>query len=106
MDIQKMMQQAKTMQDKMQNLQAQLADKEVEGSSGGGMVKVRMSCKGECKGIEIDPSMIKDGEKEILEDLLKAALNDAKGRADATLAEETQKLMAEMGLPANMQMPF
>lgn len=101
-----MMQQAKTMQDKMQNLQAQLADKEVEGSSGGGMVKVRMSCKGECKGIEIDPSMIKDGEKEILEDLLKAALNDAKGRADATLAEETQKLMAEMGLPANMQMPF
>ncbi len=59
MDIQKMMQQAKTMQDKMQNLQAQLADKEVEGSSGGGMVKVRMSCKGECKGIEIDPSMIK-----------------------------------------------
>lgn len=106
MDIGKMMQQAKDMQDKMQSLQEQLGDKDVEGTSGGGMVKVTTSCKGECKSIEIDPSLMKAEEKEILEDLLKAALNDAKGRADTTLAEETQKLMAEMGLPANMQMPF
>ena len=99
MDIQKMMQQAKAMQDKMQAMQAKLADQEVEGTSGGGVVKVVMNCKGECKNISIDDSLMDLNEKDVLEDLVKAAINDAKGRSDAKLADETQKMMQELGIP-------
>lgn len=106
MNIQKMMQQAKTMQEKMQTLQDQLGQQIVEGQSGGGLVKVLITCKNECRKIEIDPSLLKSDDKEILEDLVMAAFNDAKARADARLAEETQKMMAEMGLPAGIQLPF
>jgi DNA-binding YbaB/EbfC family protein len=108
MNIQKMMQQAKDMQDKMQVMQEKLGDIDVEGSSGGGMVKVTMSCKGEARRIDIDPSLLKAEEKEVLEDLIKAALNDAKSKADNKLSEETQKMMEEMGLPAGMagSLPF
>ncbi len=106
MNIQQMMQQAKAMQDKMQEMQERLADVEVEGASGGGLVKVVATCKGECRKIEIDPSLIKEDEKEVLEDLVKAALNDSKSKADAKLAEETSKMMQELGLPAGAQLPF
>ncbi len=106
MNIQQMMQQAKAMQDKMQEMQDKLGDMEVEGSSGGGMVKVVTTCKGVCKKIDIDPSLLKEGEKEVVEDLIKAALNDAKNKADSKLAEETQKMMQELGLPAGVQLPF
>ena len=101
MNIQKMMQQAKQMQDKMQVLQEKLADVEVEGQSGGGIVKVVMTCKGETRSISIDDSLMVAGEKDMLEDLIKAALNDAKAKSDETLAEETQRMMGEMGLPAS-----
>ena len=106
MNIQQMMQQAKQMQDKMQEMQDKLGDVTVEGTAGGGVVTVTMTCKGEARAIHIDPSMMKVEEKEILEDLLKAALNDAKAKADQTLADETQKMMSELGLPAGVQMPF
>ena len=106
MNIQKMMQQAKAMQDKMQEMQEALSNVEVEGTSGGGLVKVIMTCKGECRKIDIDPSLMKEDEKEIVEDLVKAAINDAKSKADARLAEETQKMMADLGLPAGMNLPF
>lgn len=99
MNIQKMMKQAKDMQDKMQVMQEQLAQQEVSGESGGGMVKVTMTCKGEVRTISIDPSLLTPGEKEVIEDLIKAALNNAKSRADDRLAEETQKMMADLGLP-------
>lgn len=99
MNIQKMMQQAKAMQGKMQELQEELALQEVTGEAGGGLVKVTITCKGECRAIHIDPSLLAPGEKEVTEDLIKAALNNARGKADAHMAEETQKLMAGLGLP-------
>lgn len=100
MNIQEMMKQAKVMQDKMQEMQEKLGDVDVEGTAGGGLVTVTMSCKGEARGIKIDDSMMDFNEKEVLEDLIKAALNDAKSKADQKLAEETQKMMADLGLPA------
>lgn len=100
MNIQKMMQQAKAMQDKMQVMQEQLANQTVDGEAGGGMVKVTITCKGECKSITIDPSLMAADEKEVLEDLIKAALNNAKAKADGKLADETQKMMKDLGIPA------
>ncbi len=106
MNIQEMMQQAQVMQEKMQAMQEKLGEIDVEGTAGGGVVKAMMSCKGEVRGLSIDDSMMDLNEKEVLEDLLKAALNDAKSKADQKLAEETQKMMADMGLPAGTQLPM
>ncbi|PZO88546.1 MAG: YbaB/EbfC family nucleoid-associated protein [Micavibrio aeruginosavorus] len=102
MNIAKMMQQAKAMQGKMADMQEKMGNVSVEGLSGGGLVKVTMTCKGQCQGISIDPSLLVADEKEVLEDLLKAALNDAKGKGDAKMAEETQKMMSDLGLPPGM----
>lgn len=106
MNIQKMMQQAKEMQDKMAEMQEKLGDIEVEGQSGGGLVKVRMTCKGDVRALDLDPSILVASEKEVTEDLIKAAMNDAKAKADQKLADETQKMMGDLGLPAGMQLPF
>lgn len=106
MNFQKMMQQAQMMQVKMQELQEQLGGMEVEGVSGGGMVGIRMTCKGEVRKVTIDPSLIAPEEKETLEDLLAAAMNAARASADAKIAGETQKMMEDMGLPSGLQMPF
>lgn len=106
MDIQQMMQQAKAMQDKMQEMQEKLAEQEVEGAAGGGVVRVIMNCKGECKNISIDDSLMDLNEKEMLEDLVKAAINDAKSKSDQKLAEETQKMMQDLGIPPGAQLPF
>lgn len=99
MNIAKMMSQAKAMQEKMQTMQAKMESVTVEGSSGGGMVKIVMTCKGQCQSIALDPSLLKPEEKEIAEDLIKAAINDARAKGDAKLADETQRMMSEMGLP-------
>ena len=106
MNIQQMMQQAKVMQDKMQDMQEKLGEVEVEGSSGGGMVKIMSTCKGEVRAIHLDDSLIVPADKEVLEDLIKAALNDAKSKADQKLADETQKMMGDLGLPPGTQLPF
>ena len=106
MNIAKMMQQAKQMQGKMEEMQTKLGDMEVQGESGGGLVKVTMTCKGEIRKLDIDPSILVASEKEITEDLIKAAINDGKTRGDAKMAEETQSMMADLGLPAGMQLPF
>jgi DNA-binding YbaB/EbfC family protein len=106
MDIAKMMQQAKVMQTKMQEMQEKMADVEVQGESGGGLVKVTITCKGETRTIEIDDSLIIQSEKETLEDMVKAALNNAKSKADKKLAEETQKMMQELGIPPGAKLPF
>lgn len=106
MDIQQIMQQAQVMQTKMEEMQAKLGDVEVEGQAGGGMVKVRMTCKGTVEAVKIDPSVVDPSDVEMLEDLVKAAMNDAKAQADQMLADETQKMMGEMGLPSNFQLPF
>lgn len=101
-NIQQMMQKAQTMQKKMAALQEELADVEVFGSSGGGLVQVVMTCKGAMRSLSIDPSLIVASEKEMLEDMVKAACNDARAKADQKMSEETQKAMADMGLPPGM----
>ena len=105
MDIQQVMQQARVMQDRMQQMQAQLADMEVTGEAGGGMVTVTMTCKGDIRKLDISDTLIVPGEKETLEDLVIAAVNMARKNADDTMANETQKMMEEMGLPSNFELP-
>lgn len=102
MNVMKMMQQAKAMQEKMAVMQEKMGQTTVEGASGGGLVKVIMTCKGQCQSITLDPSIVVASEKEVLEDLLKAAINDAKGKADSRMADETNKMMADLGLPPGM----
>ena len=101
-----MMAQAKQMQEKMQSMQAKLAEQEVTGQAGGGMVSVTMTCKGEMRAVKIAPEVIDPTDPEMLEDLMKAACNDAKAKADEKLAEETKAMMGGMGLPADMKLPF
>ncbi len=105
-NMQQMMQKAQAMQKKMEALQEQLGDIEVEGHSGGGLVKVVMTCKGTVRAIIIDSTIVKSDEKDILEDLIKAACNDARAKADQKMADETQKSMGDMGLPAGFKLPF
>ncbi|MEM6381533.1 MAG: YbaB/EbfC family nucleoid-associated protein [Pseudomonadota bacterium] len=105
MDIMKMMKQAKSMQDKMQEMQAELAEQTVEGSSGGGMVTLTMSGKNDLTGLKIDPSLLVADEAEILEDLIIAAHNDAKAKVEAMMAEKTGEMMQGMGLPPGMKLP-
>ena len=100
-----MMKKAQEMQKKMQEMQDSLSSLEVEGSAGGGMVKIIMNCKNEVKKIDIDPSIIKD-DKEVMEDLIVAALNDAKTKAEEKSQEEMKKLTGGLGLPPGMKMPF
>jgi hypothetical protein len=106
MDIMKMMKQAKQMQERMGSLQEEIAELTVEGSAGGGMVSVTLSGKGEMKGLKIDPSLAKAEEVEVLEDLILAAHQDAKSKAEALLQEKTQEMMGGLGLPAGFKMPF
>jgi hypothetical protein len=106
MNIQMMMQKAQAMQKKMEALQIELGQVEVEGSSGGGVVKVVITCKGEMRSLTIDPSIVKAYEKDMLEDLIKAACNDARAKADQKMADETQKAMGDLGLPAGLKLPF
>ena len=101
-----MMKKAQEMQKKMQEIQESLANLEVEGTAGGGMVKIIMNCKNEVKKIELDPSIIKEEEKQMMEDLIVAALNDAKTKAEEKSKEEMAKLTGDLGLPPVMKMPF
>jgi DNA-binding YbaB/EbfC family protein len=94
-----MMKQAAQLQSKMQEMQAELGNVEVEGTSGGGLVAVRMTAKMEVKGIKIDPSLIKPEEAEILEDLLVTAHNDARRKAEIAMQEKMQAITGKLGLP-------
>jgi len=105
MNFQKMMQQAQQMQFKMQEMQEKLGDIEVEGDSGGGLVKVRITCKGEILSIDIDPGIITPDDKETMEDLIVAALNNANAAKDERVKAETEAMMKELGLPAGAQLP-
>ena len=99
-----LMKQAQLMQDNMKKAQEQLATIEVEGQSGGGMVRVVMTCRNDVKRISIDPSVMDD--REMLEDLCAAAVNDAVRKAEATAQEKMGNLTAGMQLPPGMQLPF
>ena len=105
-NIQQMMQQAQQMQEKLKSMQERIGNMVVEGTSGGGSVAVQMTCKGTLESIKIADSLIAPDEKEMLEDLIVAACNDARSKADQTMTAETQNMMEEMGLPSNMQLPF
>ena len=105
-NIGQMMKQAQQMQAKMAELQARLGEMEVGGQSGGGMVQATLSGKGELRRIKIDPSLAKADEVEVLEDLVVAAVNDARQRADAMVAEEMSKLTGGLQLPPGMKLPF
>ena len=101
-----LMKQAQAMQDNMKKAQEQLAQIEVEGQSGAGLVKVVMTCKNDVKRVSIDPSLLGD-DRDMLEDLVAAAFNDAVRKAEATSQEKLGKITAGMpGLPPGMKLPF
>jgi DNA-binding YbaB/EbfC family protein len=100
-----MMQQAQAMQKRMQEVQAKLGLMEVTGQSGGGMVTVVMTCKGEMRSIKILEELIVPSDKETLEDLIVAAVNAARMASDETLASETRRMMQEFGLPEDFKLP-
>ena len=105
-DIMGLMKQAKEMQSKMENMQNELAEMEVEGSAGGDMVKVVMNGNGNMSSVTIDPSLLSEDETDIVEDLVMAAHNDAKAKLDAAKAEKTQELTSGLPLPPGMKLPF
>ena len=100
-----LMKQAQAMQDNLKKAQDELGKIEVEGQSGAGLVKVLMTCKNDVKRVAIDPSLLAD-DKDMLEDLVAAAFNDAVRRAEATSQEKMGKITAGMPLPPGMKMPF
>ncbi|MEO8143987.1 MAG: YbaB/EbfC family nucleoid-associated protein [Betaproteobacteria bacterium] len=104
-NIGQMMKQAQMMQENMRRMQEQLGTIEIEGQAGSGMVKIVMTCKHETRRVVIDPSLV-GGDREMLEDLLVAAFNDAARKVEATVAEKMGSLTAGMGLPAGLKLPF
>ncbi|MFP3944996.1 MAG: YbaB/EbfC family nucleoid-associated protein [Alphaproteobacteria bacterium] len=101
-----MLKQAQELQEKMNEMQKQLEEMEVEGVSGGGMVRVMLSGKGEMKSVKVDPELVKPDDVEMLEDLIVAAHGDAKKRLEEKMTEEMSKLTGGIELPPGMQMPF
>lgn len=100
-----LMKQAQQMQENMKKVQEQLASTEVEGQSGAGLVKVTMTCRHDVKRVSIDDSLLKD-DKDMLEDLIAAAVNDAVRRVETTVQEKMGAVTAGLPLPAGFKMPF
>ncbi|MCB5184194.1 YbaB/EbfC family nucleoid-associated protein [Methylobacillus gramineus] len=100
-----LMKQAQQMQDNMKRAQEELANVEVEGQSGSGLVKIVMSCRNEVRRVSIDDSLLSD-DKDMLEDLIATAFNDAVRKAEATSQERMSGLMAGMPIPPGMKLPF
>ena len=106
LDLDKIMQMAQNAQAELQKAQDNLDQVEVEGHSGGGLVKIRASAKGRIIAVSIDDSLMQPSEKSMLEDLITAALNDAKAKADQAAAAEMQKMSAGLPLPPGFKLPF
>lgn len=105
-DMAKMMKQAQDMQGKMAQMQQDLDHIIVEGVSGAGLVKATATAKGELKSLDIDPSIFNGEDKEVVEDLILAAIKDAQSRAAERSQQEMGKMAEAMGLPAGMKLPF
>jgi len=105
-DLLGLMSKAKEMQAKFQSMQEEMATVEATGQAGGGLVTVTMSGKLEMKALKIDPSLFKETEVEILEDLLLAAHNDAKAKVENMMQEKTRELTAGLPIPPGMKLPF
>jgi len=104
-NIGQLMKQAQQMQENMRRMQEQLGSIEVEGEAGSGMVKVVMTCKHEVRRVAIDPTLAGD-DREMLEDLLTAAFNDASRKVEQTVAERMGGMTAGLGLPPGLKLPF
>ena len=105
-DMAKMMKAAQDMQQKMAQLQEEMQQMTVTGESGAGLVKATCTVKGELKGLDIDPSIFNPDEKEVVEDLILAAIKDAQGKASDKAQAEMAKLTEGLGLPKDMKLPF
>jgi len=106
LDLEKIMEMAQNAQAELQKAQDNLESVEVEGASGGGLVKIKATAKGRILGVSIDDSLLVPAEKSMLEDLIAAALNDAKAKADVAASAEMQKMSAGLPLPPGFKMPF
>lgn len=105
MNINQLMKQATAMQEKMQKMQEEIANQEFEGKSGGGLVTITTSGNGEMRKVNLDPSLLKEDEKDMLEDLIIAAYNDAKKKAEAASSERMGDAFGGK-LPPGMKLPF
>jgi nucleoid-associated protein EbfC len=105
-NIGQMLKQAQELQARMAELQEKLAAMEVTGSAGGGMVSVTLNGKGEARQVSIDPSLMAPGEHAVVEDLVRAAINDAKGKLEQLVRERMSELTGGLPLPPGMPMPF
>lgn len=105
-DIMGLMKQAQAMQARMQEVQAEMEHTEVEGQAGGGLVRVTLTAKGAMRGVAIDASLMAPGEGEILEDLIVAAHEDARKKAERVLEEKMKAVTAGLPLPPGMKLPF
>lgn len=105
-DMAKMMKAAQDLQSKLAELQEDLARTVVLGESGAGLVKARVTAKGEVTGLDIDPSILVASEKEVVEDLIVAAIKDGQAKATAKSQSEMARITADLGLPADMKLPF
>ena len=103
-DLMGLMKQAQAMQQKLQDAQAELDTLEVDGTSGGGVVTVKVTGKGNLKSINIDPSLMNPDEKEILEDLIVAAMNDARGKAERAAQERMEGITKGLPLPPGLKL--
>lgn len=106
MNLQEIMAAAQTMQDELQKAQGRLDEIMVEGASGGGLVRVTASAKGRVASLSIDDSLVEPGSKEMLEDLVVAAFNDARAKAETAAQAEMGKLTAKMPIPPGFKLPF
>ncbi len=106
MDLNELMKQAGQMQAKMKEMQEKIADLEATGEAGAGMVKVVLNGKGYAKAVAIERALMKEDEAEILEDLIAAAINDAKAKLEKQSEEQMKSMTAGMPLPPGMKLPF
>lgn len=105
-NLSQMLKQAQEMQSKMAEMQTAMAELEVTGQSGGGLVAVTVNGKGDLKRVKIDPKLVEPADVEVLEDLIVAAAQDAKSKADAQVAEQMAKLTGGLQLPPGFKLPF
>ena len=105
-DFDEILKMAQNAQAELQKAQDNLDKVEVEGASGGGLVKIRATAKGRILAVDLDESLLAPSEKTMLEDLIAAAINDARGKADAAAATEMQKMQSSLPLPPGFKLPF
>ena len=105
-DFESIMQMAQNAQNELQKAQESLDKIEVEGVAGGGMIKIRATAKGRILSVDIDESLLQPSEKTMVEDLVAAAINDARGKADTAAAAEMEKMQSSLPLPPGFKLPF